>query len=164
MRKHENFNWSGYKYSPESVNFYLNGRRLNLAEGARSRIAYLVICERNKEALDELKRILRKEEKKPQVAGKCICFYKEGSDTEFYYTEQLLYNPDDLQDALRCYKEWKHYIQSKYCILETGYEIAEAEYTPLGMSQMQRRVIENKVDLTRCRSIKAVQRNIYGEV
>ena len=62
-RKHENFKWGGYKYAPESVGFSLNGKHLNLPEEVRSRIAYLAVCGRNKEVLDELKRALRKEEK-----------------------------------------------------------------------------------------------------
>ena len=40
-RKHENFRWGGYKYAPESIGFYLNGKRLNLMEEGRSSIAYL---------------------------------------------------------------------------------------------------------------------------
>ena len=47
-RKHENFRWGGYKYAPESVGFSLNGKRLNLPEEVRSRIAYLAVCGKNK--------------------------------------------------------------------------------------------------------------------
>ena len=108
-RKHEKFSWSGYKYAPESVNFALNGKRIYMPEDIRSRIAYLAVCDENEKAIIELKRFLRKEEKKMHTLGRCICFYKEGSDKEFYYSEQLMYRQYDIQDALHSYKEWKRY-------------------------------------------------------
>lgn len=160
-RKHENFGWYGYKYTPESVVFTLNGKRLYLPDDERNKIAYLVICGRKREALDELKRILRKEEKQPLVIGKCICFFKRNSN-EFYYTQQLQYQPDNIQDALRCYKEWKRYIKSKECILETGYEVTEGEFELCGDNKGQTRLISNVVDLTRCRSINIIRNNIFA--
>ena len=108
MRKHENFHWGGYKYAPESVWFSINGKHINFPEEVRSRLAYLAVCGEKEKLLIELKRALRAEEKKPRVVGKCICFFKKDSN-EFYYTQQLRYNPDDLYDALRCYKEWKRF-------------------------------------------------------
>ena len=87
-RKHEKFSWGGYKYAPETVQFSLNGKPLNLPEKTRNHIAYLAVCGKTNEARDELKRILRKDEKKPQIIGKCICFFKENSN-DFYYTQQL---------------------------------------------------------------------------
>ena len=136
-RKHENFRWGGYKYAPESVGFSLNGKRLNLPEEVRSRIAYLAVCGKNKEVEDELKRILRKDEK------------------------QLRYNPNDIQDALRCYKEWKRYIKDKNCILETGYELSEGEFNPFGENKAEHRTVTSVVDLTRCRSISVVRQTIF---
>ena len=110
------------------------------------------------EAEAELKRVLRKEEKSPRVVGKCICFFKKGSGT-YYYTLQLMYKPDDLQDGLRCYKEWKRYIQSKDCMLETGYVITEGVL--LDGKETVQRTVTSKVDLTRCRSIKVVRESIF---
>ena len=159
-RKHENFRWCGYKYAPESVEFFLNGNRINLPKTDRSRIGYLVICGKNKEVEDELKRILRREEKKSRVVGKCICFFKKDSD-EFYYTQQLRYNPNDIKDALRCYKEWKRYIMDKNCILETGYELTEGEFNPFGENKAKTKVITSVVDLSRCRSIDVVRETVF---
>lgn len=161
MRKHENFHWGGYKYSPESVRFSLNGKCINFSEEVRSRLAYLAVCGENEKLLIELKRALRAEEKKPRVVGKCICFFKKDSN-EFYYTQQLRYNPDDLYDALRCYKEWKRYIQSKNCMLETGYEVTEGEFNPYGESKAKRKTITSIVDLKRCRSISVIREPIFG--
>ena len=160
-RKHENFRWGGYKYAPESVGFSLNGKRLNLPEEVRSRIAYLAVCGKSKEVEDELKRILRKDEKKPRIVGKCICFFKKDSN-ELYYTQQLRYNPNDIQDALRCYKEWKRYIKEKDCILETGYELTEGEFNPFGTNTKTTKTVTSVVDLSRCRSIKVVRESIFA--
>lgn len=159
-RKHENFGWRGYKYAPESFEFFLNGRKINLSQSDKSKIAYLVVCGKTKAAEDALKHVLRKEEKKPRVVGKCICFFKKNSD-EFYYTQQLRYNPSDIQDALRCYKEWKRYIKDKNCILETGYELSEGEFNPFGENKAEHRTITSVVDLTRCRSISVVRQTIF---
>ena len=160
-RKHENFRWSGYKYAPESVRFSLNGKRLNLPEEVRSKAAYLACCGKNKEVIDELKRALRKEEKQPRIVGKCICFFKKDSN-EFYYTQQLRYNPNDIQDALRCYKEWKRYIESKDCILEVGYEVTEGEFNPFGDNKPTIKAVTSVVDLTRCRSIRIIRESIFA--
>lgn len=160
-RKHENFGWRGYKYAPESFEFFLNGRKINLPEEDKSKIAYLVVCGKTKYAEDELKRVLRKEEKKPRVVGKCICFFKKDSD-EFYYTQQLRYDPNDIWDALRCFKEWKRYIKEKKCILETGYEVTEGEFNPFGKNKAETKTITSVVDLTRCRSIRVVRETIFG--
>lgn len=165
MRKHENFAWSGCKYAPESFRFLLNGKPFYMPEAERSRIAYLVACGRYETALDELKRALRKKEKSSQIVGKCICFFKEGSDREFYYTRQLMYDPANLQDALRCFKEWKRYIQNKHCVLETGFEVTTGEFVPFGETKAQYKVIKNTVDLSRFRSIKIIKRedrDLYG--
>lgn len=160
MRKHENFSWRGYKYAPESIRFSMNGKYLNLPEDIRSNIAYLVVCGKNKEAIDELKRVVRKDEKKPLIICKCICFFKKDSN-EFYYTRQLSYNPNDLQDALMCYKEWKRYIQSKNCIIETGYEVTKGEFTPFGENNVKTNVVTCVVDLTRRRTINIVREALY---
>lgn len=161
-RKHENFRWSGYKYAPESVGFSLNGKHINFSENIRSHLAYLAICGENEELLIELKRALRAEEKKPLIIGKCICFFKKNSD-EYYYTQQLRYNPDNLHDALRCYKEWKRYILSKNCILEAGFTVTEGTFEPFenGNNKPKVKTIENYIDLTRCRSINVIRRSIY---
>lgn len=142
--------------------FRLMENILIFSENVRSRLAYLAICGKNEELLIELKRALRAEEKKSLIVGKCICFFKKNSD-EFYYTHQLRYNPDDLQDALKCYKEWKRYILSKNCILETGFTITEGTFKPFenGNNKPKVKMIENHVDLTRCRSINVIRRSIY---
>ena len=160
-RKHENFNYDyGWRTAPEQWRFYLNGKYIPLDTQTQSNLACMCLSGKVKEAEDELKRILRKDEKKPRVVGKCICFFKKDSD-EFYYTQQLRYNPSDIQDALRCYKEWKRYIKDKNCILETGYELSEGEFNPFGENKAEHRTVTSVVDLTRCRSISVVRQTIF---
>lgn len=160
-RKHERFAWGGYKYAPETVEFSFNGKRLNLPDEVKSSLAYLAVCGRDKEVIDGLKRILRKEEKQPRIIGKCICFFREGSN-EYYYTQQLRYKPDNIQDALWCYKEWKRYIESKNCMLEVGYTVTEGEFNPFGENKAERREVIRKVDLSRCRTINVARQSIFA--
>jgi len=161
MKRKYNFKWSGYKYAPETIGFSLNGKHLNLPEETRSNLAYLAICGRNKEVIEELKRIVRAEEKKPIIKGKCICFFAENSD-KYYYTQQLLYNSDDIYDALRAYKEWKRYIKSKNCILDEPIAIAEGTFNPCGVNKpIETRTECNKIDLKHYRSVSIIRRSIY---
>ncbi len=159
-RKHEKFQWIGYKYAPETFKFFLNGKRLNLSEEDRSKISYLAACGRKKEVSDELKRVLRKEEKKPIIIGKCICFFKENSD-EYYYTQQLMYNHNNIQDALGSYKEWKRYIKSKNNVLENGYELMEGQFTPFGKNKGKAKIITNNIDLNRCGTVTIIRETIF---
>lgn len=161
-RKHENFNYDyGFRTAPEQWRFYLNGKYIPLEHSTKNRLACMCLSGKIKESEDELKRILRAEEKKSRIVGKCICFFKKDSN-EFYYTQQLMYNPNDIQDALRCYKAWKQYIKSKECILETGYEITEGDFNPFGDNKTETKTVTSIVDLTRCRSISVVRENIFA--
>lgn len=162
-RKHEKFSWSGYRYAPESFYFSLNGKAICLPHDTRTSLAYLIIAGKEKEAEDELKRILRKDEKKPQIVGNCIIFFKEDSN-EFYYTKDLQYQTGDLQEALRCYKEWKHYILDRNCMLETGYTVEEGDFKPFGNNIPKRKAIISKVDLTRVGFVRFKRRNIFNEL
>lgn len=157
----EYFSWRGYKYSPSSVQFFLNGKPLRLPEEIKNRCAYLAVCGKHKEVEDELKRFVRKE-RKTKIMKKAIAFFEEGSDTKFYYTKELLYNPGDLQEELMCYKKWKKYIQDRNCILDVGYEITEGEINLFGKSKSNRKFSGVKIDLTRCTTVKILKNNLLG--
>ena len=160
-RKHENFTYNyGWRTAPEQWRFYLNGKYIPLDNNTRSKLACMCLSGKVKEAEDELKRILRKEKKQPRILGKCICFFKKDSN-EFYYTQQLRYDPNNIKDALRCYKEWKKYIQEKGCILETGYELSEGEFNPFGENKAEHRIVTSVVDLKRCRTINVVRETMF---
>ena len=51
-------------------------------------------------------------------------------------------------------------IQSKGCILETGFEVTEGELGPGGSKNVQRRAIQSRVDLSRKRSIRVVSGSV----
>lgn len=157
----EYFSWYGYKYSPSSVRFFLNGKSLRLPEEIKNRCAYLAVCGKYKEAEDELKRFVRKK-RRTQTAKKTIAFFEEGSDTKFYYTKELLYNPGDLQEELMCYKKWKKYIQDRNCILDVGYEITEGEINLFGENKSNRKLSGVKIDLTRFTTVKILKNNLLG--
>lgn len=146
-RKHEEFTYSGYKYSPESFRFYMNGKYINLDAQSAHDIACMVISGRKKEAEDTLKRILRNAEKETNDYI-CIGFYGVNSDT-YYFTQDLKCNKNNLQDKLHAYKEWKRYIKSKNCDLST-HTVTSGLLTPDGkMTKEREENVLDKVDLSR---------------
>ena len=147
-RKHENFRWGGYKYAPESIGFSLNGKRLNLPEEVRSRIAYLAVCGKNKEVEDELKRFLRKEENKP-----CdlitFGFYAKDDRRNFYFTKQLRAYRTDLPEKLRIYKEWKHYIVDTCGGRLQPFVVTTGHITPYGSDKANEEDTSVEIDTNR---------------
>lgn len=142
------FGWHGCRYVPESFYFSYYGNPLYLPFEKRSEIGYLVICGKKKEAEDELKRYVRKQQKASRIAGKCIAFFRENSN-EFYFTKDLMYKPGNLQEALYCYKEWKNYIEKKGGMIDVGYELTQGEFSLLGKNVATKQKICRKVDLSR---------------
>ena len=158
-RKHERFSWCGYKYAPELIRFSLNGKPFHLQPEVQSHIGYLAVCGMDKEVSDELKRFLRKEEKAPRIWYKSIGFFIKDSD-KFCYIN-CTYKPHNLQDALYCYKETKHYFQSQGCIV-TQYTVEEGELQPFGSTkEAKRRKIEAQIDLSRPKIINFIKKPTY---
>ena len=110
MRKHDNFTFGGPVYAPELWNFYHNGKKIHLDSGTISTLAQYVICGNKKRAIDELKRLLRKEEKKPLKAG--MMFYNECEDgRNAIWCRQLMYK--DLKTGLVNLGEWKKLLEKE---------------------------------------------------
>lgn len=161
-RKHEKFSYNyGWKTAPEQWNFFYNGKRINLDDNTRDTLACMCISGKVKETEDILKRMLRKEEKQDRVQKYCIAFFEVNSD-RFYYTQNLAYDKNDLQDALRCYKEWKQYILSKGCELETEFKTISGYITPDGYSNGKDITEHHLIDLTRCHTVKLVERRMFA--
>ena len=150
-RKHEKFSYNyGWKTAPEQWNFFYNGKRINLDDNTRNTLACMCISGKVKEA-----------EKQDRVQKHCIAFFEVNSD-RFYYTQNLAYNKNDLQDALRCYKEWKQYILSKGCELETEFKTISGYITPDGYSNGNDITEHHLIDLTRCHTVKLVERRMFA--
>lgn len=147
-RKHENFSYNyGWKTAPEQWHFYLNGKVIHLDSNTKSRLACLCIAGNVKETEDELKRILRKEEKQNTINKKCIAFFENGSKY-FYYTMQLAFNPNNKAEALYSFKEWKRYIISHNNQLETM-QVTSGYITPYGATEGKTETEEHVIDLSR---------------
>lgn len=160
-RKHENFSYYyGIKCAPEQWKFYYNGTLIPLECEKTSTLAQLCIAGRKREAEDMLKRMLRAEEKRGSIAGKCIAFFKKGSDEEYYFTQQLMYNPNNIQSALYSYKEWKRYIKKQDCQLTVGYELTTGEFVPGGENKGVRKQVRETVDLSRLHSVTIVRNDL----
>ena len=148
MRKEkEKYAYVGYKNAPESINFTLNGKLLELPEEVRSNLAYLAVCGRHKEVTDGLKRFVRKERRTAAISYVTYGFY-EVDGNQFYYTKDLLARPYDLQDRVRVYKNWKHYLKDNDCIA-TYYTVEEGTVAPGITSKPAVSAQAMRVDLNR---------------
>lgn len=154
----ERYSYGGYKYAAESINFTLNGKLLQLPDDVRSNLAYLALCGRHKEVLDGLKRFVRKERRTSNVEYVTYGFFeKDGS--QFYYTKDLLARPDDMQDKVRVYKNWKHYLQDNDCVA-TYYSVEEGTVAPGEIQKPTVSAHEVRVDLNRPVRIKVVRKAV----
>lgn len=138
-----NIKWHMCRYTPESLRIWVNGKPIYLEEP--SRLGLMVMCGKEKEAHDEIKRIIRKRRK--QRLRVTIGFFKVNS-RDYMYTRELGAYDDDLQDKLRIYKNFKEYCISRNCDLAT-HEITSGELTPFGMAKGSTVESHDIVDLNR---------------
>lgn len=147
-RKHENFRWGGYKYAPESFNFTLNGKLLNIPAEIKGNLQYKAVCGKCKEVEDELKRYLRKEEKKPCDLV-TFGFYAKDNKRDFYFTKQLTAHRSDLSEKLRIYKEWKHYIVDTCDCRLQPFVVTTGHITPYGTEKAGEEDTSVEIDTNR---------------
>lgn len=108
----------GWRTAPETYQFFCNGKRLNLSLDDKREFGYKIICGKAKEVEDELKRRVRKQQKRGNVAGWCICSCVEGS-TAYYFTQDMMFfDRYNIREKLDVYKEWKHYVISQNYTLQ----------------------------------------------
>ncbi len=161
-RKHEKFSLTyGWKTAPESYKFYLNGKIINLDFNKRNQLGYMCVCGKLKDAEDELKRLLRKEEKSSALCGRCVAFYQLGGD-RYVHQQDFLYNPNNRSEALAMYKKWKHYIQERDNKLPEPVRITKGYVTPYGMTKGEDVTEEFTVDLSQKCIIKVVRNPKYA--
>ena len=146
-RKHDKFTYSyGWKTAPEQWYFQWNNKPINLDYSTRTSIANLMIQGRKTEAMDILKRLLRKQEK--ETGYICIGFMGE-KNNQFYFTQQLKCKSDNLMDKLYAYKEWKRYILSKNCTVSM-YNQTQGYLKPDGsFEKYKEEEILEKIDINR---------------
>ena len=147
-RKHENFTYDfGWKTAPEQWRFYYNEKYIPLDNNTRNSLACMCLSGKIKEAEDELKRLLRKEEKKPHDLI-TFGFYGKNSK-DFYYTKQLLAHRTDLQEKLRIYKEWKHYIVDNCDGRLQPFTVTTGYITPYGSEKAEEEDTSVEIDTNR---------------
>ena len=152
--KHFNISYNGYKYAPETFNIFVNGKLYagrHTEEAAA--LANLIIQGKEKEAADMIKRNIRKGYKEPEYIT--IGFYQEGSPSRYFFTRQLYARRDDLTDKLRIYKEYKHFLESNNCIVNT-YEVNAGEVKPGQISAPKKQTFEERADVKRPLIIKLI--------
>lgn len=141
MRKCDNyFAVSCYRYAPESftacfVKEFSNGNKnipvytkIKLNTDERSTCGNAYICKGRSAAIAELKKIIRKRERKE----KSYCTYGnkyKDNPKQYAFTHYLECQADSLQSRLYAYKEWKHYcIKNNYEV--SRYVIEEIQFDP----------------------------------
>lgn len=97
--------------------------------------------------------MLRKQEK--QEGWVTFGFFVTGSK-EYYYTEQLTARANDLQDKLRIYKEWKHYIQEHNCRL-SKFIVTSGNITPEGCTERIEEKNEDIIDLSKPLKLRVIK-------
>ena len=147
-RKHENFNYDyGWRLAPEQWSFYYNGKYIPLDNNTRNTLACMCLSGKVKEAEDELKRLLRKEEKK-QHDIVTFGFYGKDS-TEFYYTKQLTAHRSNLSEKLRIYKEWKRHIIEDCNGRLQPFTVTTGYITPYGAEKAEEEDTSVEIDTNR---------------
>lgn len=136
--------WRMYRYAPESFRCWVNGKELFLENP--SDLGILLVRGKQKEAHDEIKRIIRKRRKQERLVG--YGFRKANNPAQFLYTSQLYARDSDLGEKLRIYKEWK-----RFCIEQnkklTTHIVTTGEVTPYGSEKKSEEKTKDTVDLTK---------------
>lgn len=135
--------YSVNQYTPENFHCSINGKPFYVDDP--SRLGYLVITGKSKEARDEIKREVRK--RRNQRRRVTFGFFGKGNN-HYFYTRELGAWDDDLQDKLRIYKLWKQYCIDRDCDLATTI-ITEGSITPDGKSKAKVKESSDIVDLGR---------------
>ncbi len=144
---------SGYRYAPEQTRIKVYGKPFANMD-MRSQLAhdagYLLICGKEKEAFDLVKKEIRKLFKKKNYVT--IGFMEEGKNL-YHFTKQLMADNEDLGDKLRVFKEFKRFCQSQNCKLKTV-QVTSFDVTPYGTGNRKTEELISRVDLNRPVKIK----------
>ena len=161
-RKHDKlFRYGGYRYAPEQWGFLYNGKPINLDADTKSTLAMLVISGNRKEAEDELKRLLRKEEKR---INDLVTFGFFGKNSrQYYFTQSITAHRENMTEKLMAYKEWKRYIIEDCKGRLYPFVVTSAYVTPNGIEKKQEEDTSVIIDFDRpgC-VIRFVRKGIFA--
>ncbi len=141
-----NVTYRVYKYAPEQSRFWVNGRiyAKEYSQLAHD-LGYLIVTGREKEAVDMIKRDIRK---KRAEKRRCTFGFFEKGTRRYFYTQQLIADDDSLAEKLSVYKEWKRYCESQNCVMAV-HEVTEGSFIPGQKSDAKSHIVEEVADLTR---------------
>lgn len=148
-RKHENFAYcrkgNGEWYDASQYTFYFNNKVISLDYNMQSDLAYLCVQGKKKEAEDELKRILRKQEKQ-KIKFVTYGFNLEDNPKEYVWSPSpwMAARIDNIQDRLRVYKRMKHdfFVKNEGYYIEHNVIVEQGSFNPFGKNNSEK--IENK--------------------
>lgn len=137
---------SCYRYAPEQFQATYKNKRIELSFDEISTCGNLLLCKGYKQAVDEIKRILRKREKQ-KGNGKSFTygFYvKDSTDTYIYCESCIIGNNSKMPDKYREYKFIKQDLARRNATVQTSWS---AEIIAGKLSGQEKGM--STVDLTR---------------
>lgn len=106
-----------YRYAPETFWATYFGKPIDISK-ADSMVAYNASCGRKKEVEDELKKIIRKNNNKPNMCT--IGFCSADNPKHYFFSHQLAVRDDNLADKLMVMKLLKSQLMKDGCRVETS--------------------------------------------
>lgn len=157
---------SCYKYAPESFRAYAvlsfsNGNKnvpeytkINLTSEETSKCGYAFACGGRKQALAELKKIIRQKiNASKQYAT--IGFFSIDNPKQYYFTQHYTANKQRVSDMLHAYKAFKQYMLDIDCKIE-AYTVAtlDGHYKPENVEKKYDRIDINRPVIINLKSNK----------
>jgi len=151
MNKNIKYNYSCYRYAPESFKAsYSIGNikgNFNLTSDLISKLGNWAICGENKKVIDEFKRYYRDHIK---IKNQKVCYgvFELDNDKQYKYIKEFNANKYNMQEKLKAYKEFKEYFNS------INWEIKEGEKATLGANFQAEKVEDIIIKLNKNRLIE----------
>ena len=148
---------SGYHHAPESFQFSVYDRRLNLPADERQRLGYLCLTKGHDTCVAEVKRLYRKMLQSPLRCT--IGFLSPENPRAYYYCSALTAYDDSLAGKLAVYKKMKGILLERGCRVETSATaILGAGYRPESVTKTY-----DTVDITRPVKVYIIEPAIFSD-
>lgn len=100
--------WSYYRYAPESFRLFIDKKEVELDSETKDKLAHLAITGKEKELIDEVKRLFRKKAK--QQKKHLLVITKNKDKKHFITFDHIRVNPYNTLEKLLLYKDIKRYL------------------------------------------------------
>ena len=143
----ERIKYSCYRYAPETTRVTVNGESLDVSGTS---IPTMICCGNKDKAIEEIKRLFRKEKKKE--TRYVYAFFEKGGKKFHYISALNFHESDGINEKLYCYKELKHYLMNNPLIIN----VESGHITPYGTTKPQTKTQKIELDFTKLGKFKIV--------